>query len=288
MKKQAISLKSFLVHSLEAAYHAAVIYYITVSSFSDISIGVVGQISDRNIFSIIIILYTVWMMNIGILLFTSNWTWIPIIFIIISSTLTFVYAAIYSSVPKTVGYISARYIFSSWYFWLNFFLIAVVCFLPRLVLKYFLRTFFPSDTQIAQEIERIGEITKIYPVDDVDTGKLKSKTSSTAPSDYLTERYCSKRLSLKSGISEVYKRDYASSGSSQRKSTLEISDIYHTRESFHLPPLTIPILLQPPPKRRYSFGTHVASEVAELQRRRLSFFLQKPVSEIMKDGGYSA
>jgi magnesium-transporting ATPase (P-type) len=55
---QASTLKSFMLRSFEAVYHAIVLYFLTVYGLADCAIAGKGQFSDGNTISIVLLLYT--------------------------------------------------------------------------------------------------------------------------------------------------------------------------------------------------------------------------------------
>jgi Phospholipid-translocating P-type ATPase C-terminal len=302
IRRQAITITSFFLHSLEATYHACVVYYITIYSFADIVISPNGQLSDRTFISVILLLYTMWVMNIAVLFNTNDWTWITVAGTALSIAFTFLYTAVYSTVAKTVGFGLAGYIFTSIHFWLTFIVALGICLLPRLAITYFLRLINPTDTEIAKEIEltlKSGCITKgqVSPecisnyktgrqsrIEDLNTLQSLSGLPNIAIKPTLSAGSIRSRIDGPQFLSPVA---VTPSPLSTERSTLEITDIHHTRESFSIPHQTRALLLPSLKPRRYSLGdsfslANVSEQHLETRRRGASLYLQKPPSGLIR------
>ena len=230
IRREAISWPKFLIHSLEAIYHACAVYYITIYSLSESLMLPTGQMLDRTSFSVISILYILWIANISVLMSTNTLNKISIGGVVLSNIFTIVYAFILSATPSFKNLII--YIFQMPSFWLTFVLAAIVCWIPRFAVGYLLRTLTPTDTQLAQEMESLVKksgktYAAVFPEADI---LIESRHSDPTRAGMGGPTLSAHSLRAQSV--------HFSQGRSSavHKSTLEITDARTgARESFNLP-----------------------------------------------------
>lgn len=262
IQRQSLTWYGFLLHSFEAVYHACVIYFLTISAFSDIELLPTGELSDYTGISIIMTLYTMWVMDLSVVMNSNKITAISFAGLLLSLFFTIIYTVTFSAIPNSVGAGILSPIFSSVHFWMTFLLIAVVCAIPRMVISYTRRQFKPTDTQIAQEIEAVQRKYKRVGLEPVTNTFSHSPTKSFEPgSRGQIGLDGTRRGSIKSARDALFS---SPSLLSPDRSTLEVTDIHHTRESFFIPQDTISLIL--PGERRHSLAATTDLETILMQR----------------------
>lgn len=302
----AMNEMSFLAHSLEAVYHAIIIFFITTYSFADEPITSVGQLNDISILDAITFIYTMWTIDIAVFMNTYDWSWITVFGLTFSIFLTFIYTIVFSATPGLIGSKLDYLIFRSINFWLTFVLVITVCLAPRTVYFYLQRLLAPTDTQIIQECyKKLRPETvdvEVYTPEDI--LKLPSfSVSVKSPRnneffDYPTSADHAlpmDRISMERAISHdketqreqmnvvtdncivVASTEQVESPAmfSTERSTLEITHIRRHRESFSLPTGVVPLLISNPSIRRHS-------EVAPRRSSQFSRIIGQDVSYNVK------
>lgn len=219
IRQEALTWTIFMADSCEGLYHACIIYFFATAAHSQVGIFQGCQLDDRYISNVVIILYTMWISNISVFLNTQSWTALPICGLIFEFVTTVGYTFILSATPTSTAYQAAPFIFASGDFWLVFLLVLVTCLLPRLVVKYCLLLWKPTDTQIAKEIE---------------PNRRGLREISLLGTYHSMVRLTSSRASL-GYRSPLTIRTPAMTSVVSRSSTLEVTDIRFLRESFSLP-----------------------------------------------------
>jgi hypothetical protein len=295
IRGESLTWTKFILVSLEAVYQGLLVFFITVFSLESVAAQSVIEMNDRVSLGVILIIYTLWMANISVLLHTQNFTYLAVAATIFSNALVFFYAFVYAAVPGTLGY-RIWVIFGVPKFYLIFPVIAAICWVPRICLIAALRHVYPTDTQIAQEIELQDnvnyEVPQKLPSSEPNLGS--GLTSQNHEIYILSPDLNPSQPDLALPINlDVPKDVHVSNDDGINVSTLELSSIRQIRNSISLPLNSAPVVLPrfpQPVERRNSMRAEISKSVIEPSSigdrfwRRLSqpFQRRKSMSDIGK------
>ncbi|KAJ3266012.1 hypothetical protein HK104_006184, partial [Borealophlyctis nickersoniae] len=155
------TLPRFLIYILEAIYQSLIVFYIPLLTFSDASAWSNGRPSDVAIMGVTMAMCGVLMSNMFVVVNTQSWTWINTTVVVVSDLAVVLYTVVYSFFPGStlLGIVAQAY--GCALFWAAVVLVAVMCCLPRMAVRYFLRMVRPSDVDIVQEALKVGKIDEL-------------------------------------------------------------------------------------------------------------------------------
>ncbi|KAJ3270267.1 hypothetical protein HK104_004961, partial [Borealophlyctis nickersoniae] len=85
---------------------------------------------------------------------TFSWTWITHVGLYLTLAIWIIFIFIYASIPDNAAYGLIPVMFTSISFYAGFAIMVIVCMFPKMVGKFVQQYFWPSDTDIVQEIQK--------------------------------------------------------------------------------------------------------------------------------------
>jgi len=141
------------------------------------------DVGDRNRVGVYVACAAIIVVNTYILLNTYRWDWLMLLLTSLSTLLVFFWTGVWAASPTLAEffYQAAAQVFSQPSFWAVTFLVVVVCLLPRFIIKFVQKVYFPYDVDIIREQVRQGKFK--YLDDDDGSENAKSQSPSEASSD---------------------------------------------------------------------------------------------------------
>ncbi|KAI8912623.1 hypothetical protein EDD86DRAFT_245506 [Gorgonomyces haynaldii] len=261
VKREAINWFLFLGPSFEAIYHATVLTFFVFYGLDNVHLSASVDVLSRVPSSVVVMLMCIWTSNIAIFINTDSISMIPVGALVFSNAMSVIYAFVWdASDPLQTGMASA--IFSSISFWLLFLLIQVVCYVPRFAISYIWRMESPTDTHIAQEIDKKGLVhpgaIAPSPIGDKTSGLLKP------PSRQISQYRQSISVTSTDKLTVPMRLP-------PQRSTLEVTDVHmKARDSFNIPDETKFLLFKMSRRKTIDGSMARQSESSDFRRRALS------------------
>ncbi len=146
---------------LDATYQSVVCYFMVHLVFAPgVFVTSGGQdVGDRNRVGVYVATGSVIVVNMYIMLNTYRWDWLMCLLTGISTLLIFFWTGVWSTNDGFAEffYQAAAQVFSQPSFWAVTALIVIMCLLPRFVIKFLQKVYFPYDVDIIREQVRQGK-----------------------------------------------------------------------------------------------------------------------------------
>lgn len=169
---------------LDATYQSVICYFMVHLLFAPgIFVTSDGQdIGDRNRVGVYVAVASVIVVNLYIMLNTSRWDWLMCLLTGISTLLVFFWTGVWSTNETFAEffYQAAAQVFGQPSFWAVVFLIVIICLLPRFVLKFLQKVYFPYDVDIIREQVRQGKFKYLDAPEGADHGHGSESTSAAS------------------------------------------------------------------------------------------------------------
>jgi len=173
------------LYMLDATYQSVMCFFMVYLLFAPgIFVTSGGEdVSDRNRVGVYVACAAIIVVNTYILLNTYRWDWLMILLTSISTLLVFFWTGVWAASPTFAEffYQAASQVFSQPSFWAVTFLVVIVCLLPRFIIKFVQKVYFPYDVDIIREQVRQGKFK--YLDGDAGSENPTSQCSSAASSD---------------------------------------------------------------------------------------------------------
>ena len=168
----------FFIYTLDAIYQSVICFFLPMFIYDEFAADATGRTSDILEMGILLAICVILNANWFVLCNLSSLNSVTFASIIITNLFSIIYGISYSEIPITLVYGTGEVIFSRISFWLCILIVSAVCQFPRLLLIFVLRTYFPSDVQVMQEIAKINSTTATHNI-----FKLLKQESSITPSE---------------------------------------------------------------------------------------------------------
>jgi phospholipid-translocating ATPase len=166
---------------LDATYQSVICYFMVYLLFAPgIFVTSGGEdVGDRNRVGVYVACAAIIVVNTYILLNTYRWDWLMLLLTGLSTLLVFFWTGVWAASPTLAEffYQAAAQVFSQPSFWAVTFLVVIVCLLPRFIIKFVQKVYFPYDVDIIREQVRQGKF-KYLDDDDDDDGSENAKSQS--------------------------------------------------------------------------------------------------------------
>ena len=181
-------------------------------------------------------------MNLYVLLNTNRWDWFLLLISAISTLLIFFWTGVYSSFTGDFTfYKSGAEVYGALSFWAVTLLTVVICLLPRFVLKFLDKYFFPTDNDIIREQVIQGKFKYLdsdrehAPPTKVEDSAASSESSNRSPAKAKPKHKMAP--SLPDSERPFYPPSVAATATTKNPRSQNGSDeTYHSRPSFEMPP----------------------------------------------------
>jgi phospholipid-translocating ATPase len=168
---------------LDGIYQSVICFYVTYLLFAPAaSVTKNGQdVNDHERMGVYVACSVIIVVNTYILLNTYRWDWLMILLVAISILLVFFWTGVYGAFTAAdYFYEAAPQVFGQATFWATIFVAAIMCLLPRFLIKSFQKVYYPYDVDVIREKVRLGHYRYLDENDGSPVGK--SPSSSTASS----------------------------------------------------------------------------------------------------------
>lgn len=155
IKQTRFTIRRFLLYVLDAVYQSVICFYAGYFLFNQVE-SKTGQAVDHQIFGTGVAMFVIVSVNLFVGTNIRNWTWMVFVAVFVSFVGFFAYVAVYAQFKVSAAHRVERRMFGSGAFWIGLVAVAIMCLLPRLTLRAWYTTFWPSDLDIIRERQKYG------------------------------------------------------------------------------------------------------------------------------------
>lgn len=168
---------------LDGIYQSVICFYVTYLLFAPATfVSMNGQdVNDHERMGLYVACSAIIVVNTYILLNTYRWDWLMLLLVAISILLFFFWTGVYGAFT-TAGYFyqAAPQVFGQATFWATTFVAAIMCLLPRFLIKSFQKVYYPYDVDVIREKVRLGHYKYLYGSDGSTVGKSPSSSTTSS------------------------------------------------------------------------------------------------------------
>ena len=138
------------------------------------------NIEDRLRLGVYVAPATVVVINLYIMINSYRWDWLMIVLVVVSSLLVFFWTGIFSAFKGSdYFYKAASEVFAQPTFWAVTCLVIIMALLPRFVIKFVQKAYFPYDIDIVREQVRQGKFDHLNKAGEREETKLQGSSNSS-------------------------------------------------------------------------------------------------------------
>nr|XP_019706336.1 phospholipid-transporting ATPase 1 isoform X1 [Elaeis guineensis] len=153
-REERYNLKLFILTMMDTVWQSLAIFFIPFLAYRHSTIDG-SSLGDLWTLAVVILV------NIHLAMDVLRWNWITHASIWGCIVATAICVIIIDSMPVLAGYWAIYHVMGTGLFWLLLFGITVAGMVPRFAMKAFTEYFFPSDIQIARELEKFGNLDAV-------------------------------------------------------------------------------------------------------------------------------
>ncbi|KAI9203837.1 uncharacterized protein BJ171DRAFT_562172 [Polychytrium aggregatum] len=153
IRQSLYTMERFWSYIFDGAYQSIVCYYFVVLLYFDATNNSEGYVGDHDSMGSIMGVAAVIITNIYIGLSTFGWTFVTFLGLLGSLGIFLVYALMDTTNPDSTSFGQLQYLWCQLNFYAILVLMVTTALLPRITFKFIQQLFWPSDTDIVQEIQ---------------------------------------------------------------------------------------------------------------------------------------
>ncbi|PKU66450.1 phospholipid-transporting ATPase 1 [Dendrobium catenatum] len=152
-REERYNLKLFILTMMDSIWQSLAIFFIPYLAYRHSTVDG-SSIGDLWTLAVVI------MVNIHLGMDVFRWNWVTHVSIWGCIVATFICVIIIDVLPILPGFWAIFHVMATWVFWFCLVAILVAGMIPRFTMKAFSEFFFPSDIQVARELEKFGNINE--------------------------------------------------------------------------------------------------------------------------------